>query len=450
MPQFFKTVFLLLLKHFARLKLQSSSATVVGITGSVGKSSTVYMLDAVVRDLKRTKTTFGSNSESGLPLEILGLRHVLHNYSLSSWLKVLFALPGAFLFKKFNFEVFIAEMGIDSSRPPKNMSYLLEIITPDIGVFLSVAPSHTQQFAEELGLSENDQPALLRAIAHEKGKIVTTLGKGAHAVVTIDSPYIREVLPNISAHLTTVAIDRQADFELIQYTASQKGTTYEFKHGKKNYTVSIAGYILSREYAGLVMSVIAVSQILGIDIDQAIERLESNFTLPPGRMTLLPAQQGAWILDSSYNSSPEALRSVLQTVNNVKGFKRTVLILGDMRELGPLEAQAHRDFADSISRIADHVVLVGPKMKQYLLPELKKRKVSVQHFPHSLGVGKALLDEKVIRSGDLILVKGSQNTIFLEQTVEELMLYPEQAHRLLCRQEEHWDHDRQAYWSSLS
>jgi UDP-N-acetylmuramoyl-tripeptide--D-alanyl-D-alanine ligase len=198
------------------------------------------------------------------------------------------------------------------------------------------------------------------------------------------------------------------------------------------------------------MSVIAVSQILGIEIDQAIERLESKFTLPPGRMTLLPAQHEAWILDSSYNSSPDALRSVLQTVKNVKGFKRKVLILGDMRELGPLEAKAHRNFAESVSTIADYVVLVGPKMQQYLLPELQKRNVSVQHFPHSLGVGQALLDEKVIQSGDLVLVKGSQNTIFLEQTVQELMLHPEQARTLLCRQEAHWDHDRQAYWSSVS
>jgi UDP-N-acetylmuramoyl-tripeptide--D-alanyl-D-alanine ligase len=442
-----KQLLLSTIKNAAKYKLAHSPAKVVGITGSVGKSSCVYLLDAVMRDVRRTKTTFQSNSESGLPLEILGLRGMLQDYSALNWLQILAATPFAFLFNRFDYEVFIAEMGIDSSLPPKNMSYLLEFISPDVGVLLSVAPSHTQQFAEELGLNADDSEAILQAIADEKGLIVTKLKKNAQAVINLDFPHIRALQSKIKAKVTTVASDHPADFRLRAYDVTKDGTSFAFVYNKETYSVDVPGYILSREYGTTILAVIAVAHALGLSVKEATQRLQDNFTLPPGRMTLLDGKNDTKILDSSYNSSPVALKSVLSTVESVKGFKRKIVVLGDMRELGPLEAQAHVDIADQVAKIADQVVLVGPKMQQYLLPELQKRNVPVLSFQTSLGVGEKMLDQGLAKDGDLILVKGSQNTIFLEQTVLELMAKPELGPTVLCRQEAHWDHDRQAFWA---
>ena len=139
-----------LLKKTTQIVLKRCNPLIVGVTGSVGKSSFIYLLDSLVKDRFRVKTTFSGNSESGLPLEILGLRMFLRSNSVLDWLIISFALPFAFLFSKFDFKVLIAELSIDSLKPPKNMSYLLEFIKPRIAVFLSVAPAHTMQIAQQL------------------------------------------------------------------------------------------------------------------------------------------------------------------------------------------------------------------------------------------------------------------------------------------------------------
>ncbi len=446
-----KNLVLSVLKNSARYKLSRSSARVVGVTGSVGKSSAVYLLDAVLRSEFTTQATFSSNSESGLPLEILGTRSLLHDYSAWSWLKVLLSAPFAAL-APFRPELFIAEMGIDSSRAPKNMQYLLDFIHPDIGVLLSVAPSHTQQFAEELGFDASDTDSLLTAIAREKGKILTSLPKTALAVAVIDSPYIQALLPHVQAELITISAQNNpsADGYITKYEIQESVTSFSGVLGGTNFNLKIPGYALSREYGGIILTVLAVALGLGVPVERASKNVVKNFTLPVGRMSLLEGKNKTTILDSSYNSSPAALKSVLETVQKMRGFSRKIGILGDMRELGPLEAAAHAELADSVTETFDSVVLVGPKMRDYLLPILQQRGFPVRWYETSLGTGTSLLQENFMRPGDLVLVKGSQNTIFLEQTVLEIMQQPERSKELLCRQEDHWFADRKKFWDASS
>lgn len=430
--------------------IEEKKPTIVGATGSAGKSSFIYLLDAVMKDELRTKTTFNGNSETGLPLEILGIRDYLHNYTLKNWLLILAITPFAYLASKlsFNYELLIAEMGIDSSQPPKNMSYLLEMIMPTIGVFLSVSNVHSQQFAEELGLHESDKEAIIRAIAAEKGKIVTELPNTATAIINIDSEYIRELIPKIKAHLVTFGTSEKADFQFTDYSLSEDSTIFEYRVGDKTYKVELHNSLLSEAYGLTILSVIATAKSLNVGIEKSIEKIQDRFTLPPGRMSLLKTEEGATIIDSSYNSSPIALTSMLKAIQKYPAKGRRILVLGDMRELGPLAAQAHKEIIDLVSQIADEVFLVGPLMREYVLPGLLQRGIPTHSALASLGVGDEIRSKLKLTSDDILLIKGSQNTIYLEQVVLELMAEPERALSLLCRQSEHWDKVRNAYFQT--
>jgi len=131
--------FLFYLRFFARLqlkkiKLLNSKLITVGITGSAGKTSTLLATEAALKPNFRVKTNYGGNSESGIPLNILGFKNP--DFTLLSWLKIALLTPFKLFINWKIYDVYLFEMGIDSAKSPKNMSFLLSIITPDIGIAL--------------------------------------------------------------------------------------------------------------------------------------------------------------------------------------------------------------------------------------------------------------------------------------------------------------------------
>lgn len=139
-------------------KLKHRQLDIVGITGSAGKSSTLFACQSVLSPHLKIKTNDGYNSESGLPLAIIGLK--IKNYSFFSWLKILLLSPLKILINWQGFDVLILEMGVDSPIWPKNMDYLLSIVKPNIGIFLNVSSVHLNKFDS------------LDQIASQKAKLV--------------------------------------------------------------------------------------------------------------------------------------------------------------------------------------------------------------------------------------------------------------------------------------
>lgn len=433
MKQIFYHLFLWHLRFWAKYKLNQIKPQIIGVTGSVGKSSVVYSLDAVLSKHFKVKTTLHGNSETGLPLEILGLRKYLDNYSLLTWAK-LFVLVPLFAFKKESYQYLIAEMGVDEPTEPKNMSYLLKIIKPNIGIFLSVAPVHTEQFGS------------VAAIAKEKGLLVTTLASDKTAIINTDYPEIKDLIPKIKSEIITVG--QKSDFSLIDYKVDLKGTNFEFTSQGKKYSL-LFPQMLFKEYGYNFLAVLACCQKVGISLATAISDLEQSFVLPPGRFSLISGVNNSLIIDSSYNSSPTALSASLNFVKDLKIKGRKIAILGDMRELGSLTEKEHTAIAPMVKKSVDMVVLVGPYMREHLYPALIKSgfpKDKIFGFLTAENVAEKLKD--VIKKDDLILVKGSQNTIFLEEVVKGLMSDSKNSDKLLARQSAFWDKKRFDYFKS--
>jgi UDP-N-acetylmuramoyl-tripeptide--D-alanyl-D-alanine ligase len=435
MKQFFGRIMLEYLRFFAKWKLSRIHPKIIGITGSVGKTSAINALHTILSPTLKTKTTFKGNSESGIPLEILNIK--LKDFSFFSWLLACVLAPIR-VFDGEVYDVLIVEMGVDAPYEPKNMSYLLKIIRPDIGIILNVSAVHTEQFKGDV-----------EAIAGEKSLLVTTMDSTKTAILNGDDRYLQKIFPKVHAEIFTFGRNKDATLRISDCQVKKYSTTFTYNWINKILQLKFDDQLFFEEYGYIFAAILLAAWKLGIPFKNSIERLEKEYRLPPGRLSVLKGEKQSTIIDSSYNASPVAVSAALHLVKNLSIPGKKIVVLGDMRELGVLEEEKHRELGIFASQSGDFIVLVGPLMKKYALPAILNTGFSHTHvfsFDTAKDVGQFLL-KKLMKRNDLVLVKGSQNTIFLEQVVYELMKEKNRSHELLCRQSEYWQQVRNRFFS---
>lgn len=442
---------LFLLRWAAKRKLKRLHPFVIAVTGSVGKSTCLTLLDGVISSQKKTRTTKKGNSESGLPLEILGIRDELTDYRFTTWLHVVLHAIVIGLFGDTDFyDVLIAEFGIDSPYPPKNMSYLLSVIPhPDIAMVLSVAAVHTEQFSE--GLSENEktnEDVLLGRIAKEKMLLAHAVPKIGYAILAADSSFIMNEAKTVTANIITVGSKSNALYRLQKVESTlNKGSIVSFVYEEETYRMQFPHMVVFPESASIMVSVIAAASLINIPVKQSIETIEKVSRLPPGRFSIIDGKKETTIIDGSYNASPESMKAALLFLGSLEMKKgKRIAVIGDMRELGPLAEKKHKEIAQIAAKVASHIVCVGALMRQFAVPELIRTGFDSKNldvYETAEGVGGMI--NSLLERGDVILVKGSQNTIFLETVVKELLQDASDVH-LLCRQSAYWQGVRETFF----
>ncbi|MBX4210946.1 hypothetical protein KW783_03180, partial [Candidatus Parcubacteria bacterium] len=184
-------------------------------------------------------------------------------------------------------------------------------------------------------------------------------------------------------------------------------------------------------YPMLAAYCVGLSQNLNIvKMNQAARR----HVTPRGRMKLVVGIKETTIIDDTYNSSPVAVREALETLKLVKTSGRKIAVLGDMLELGKFSFDAHEEAGKHASKIVDVLMTVGVRARQIADGALDGGldENNVYQFDEAREAGRFLQD--TIKSGDVILIKGSQS-IRMERTVEEIMAFPEEAEKTLVRQD---------------
>lgn len=422
MKRFFGLLVLHYLRFFARIALRRHNPKVVGITGSVGKTSARNAIYAVLKDHFSVKMIEKGNSESGIPLGILGLAP--ENYSFLDWSRLIILTPFGINYLE-GTEYLILEMGVDEPESPKNMDYLLTIVEPEIAVFLNVHPVHIMQFKA------------VERIANEKVKIISKNNNCEIGIYNNDNFYTKlEIAKLKNKKLISFGKDRNNNLSYGHYEVSLQGTKFEFAYENEKIKLNIKKYVLPREYFEALSSAILVGKYLRLNTKQIVNGLTKNFTLPKSRGSIFQGINNSVIIDSSYNASRASVLAYLRLAEELKRkTKRSLAFLfGDMRELGEEERREHEEIAKHLVEI-DRLFLVGPLTKKFILPKFNPPAGGAKWFANSISAGKYLKEN--LPKNSLILVKGSQNTIFLEEAIKSLLKNKNDKDKL-CRQSDYW------------
>lgn len=451
MKRFLTSRTLSYLRFFARKALSRHQPTIIGIAGSVGKSSTRNAIEAILKDHFPTKSV--GNSETGIPLGILGM--IPENYTKLDWAKMLFKSPFNLNFLQ-GTKHLIAEMGIDEPDPPKNMDYLLTILKPDIAISLNVSATHSLQFDKTVTREQRTESReqqlkyIFENIAREDTKIITK-SKAKIGIYNADDEYVveqvKERTPSITK-LLSFGSKSSYDISYGLYKVSLKGTSFNFylktDDKREELTINFTRFILPREYREVFAASILVGLQTGLTIKQIKTALEKNYVLPKGRSSLFKGINNSTIIDSTYNASKASITAFLELVDTLKKEtnRPVVFLMGDMRELGDESKIEHEAVASKLLGIADYLYLVGPQTREYVLPIVQTQESlfkEIRWFDTAQRAGEFMKDNPIKNS--IVLAKGSQNTIFLEEAVKQI-LENKSDQKNLCRQEEFWKKEK--------
>jgi UDP-N-acetylmuramoyl-tripeptide--D-alanyl-D-alanine ligase len=355
--------------HYRQCALPAG-VTVVGITGSNGKTTTKCMIDHVLRrTLGGVASKKSFNNNIGVPLTILSASE--HDHYV------------------------LAEIGTNA---PGEIKALADIARPHVAVITSIGEAHL----EGLGT--------LADVAAEKAAILECVQATGLAVVNIDQP---EILPHLSrcrsARLITVGRDQSARLSVANTRTTLGGSSFELE-GRFAVRLPMPGV----HHATNAAAAFAVARWFGVDCEDIVAALRT-FSPVEGRTRRLEVG-GVTIIDDAYNANPSSVSAAIDTLR-VANCARRIFVLGDMLELGPASEAAHRRMVQSIieSRIE---VLVGVGEMVGRAARLVAGGDTEIHLCGSVAAAGDLLSD-MARPGDAVWVKGSR-AVQLDRVVERL------------------------------
>lgn len=371
--------------------LHHYSPKIIAVTGSVGKTSTKDAIYTIISSKFRARKSQKSfNSEIGLPLTILGLSNAWANPL--KWLWNIYLGFWRIFFSRNYPRILVLEVGADKPGDIKN---IMSWLKPDIAVVTALAdvPVHVENFSS------------IEAVYEEKGRLLESLSERGVAILNADDKRVmgmREKMRD-GTRVITFGMKNESDIS---------GNDLFLPQIPNPYPILAAG---------------AVGKALGMKEDE-IKELSKKVETPKGRMNVIKGINGSTIIDDTYNSSPVAAEFALETLRKMDVLGRRIACLGNMAELGEYSESEHKRIGEMAKEVADIVITVGDKAR-WISGE--------NNFSNSVEAGRFL--KEMIKEGDVILAKGSQNNIRMEKLVEEIMLHPEDKQELLVRQDEEWE-----------
>ena len=421
------------LKILSRWILKRYQPIIVAITGSLGKSSAKEAIYLVLKNHYQVRMSPKNyNNELGVPLSIIGVSTGEGNFY--SWLKIFLKAVNLILIKEKSYpEILILEMGADH---PGDINYLTKIAPPNIGIVTAVSHTHLQYF-KNINNVKKEKQVMVENLKSRK--------KSALAILNYDDQITREMKTVSRVKVLSYGLQKGADLQAQDIIFNFSHGDYELSgvHFKLNYQDSVIPVYIpqimseSAIYAALVGAAVGIYFKLNlVDIAQTL----TNFHLPPGRMNILPGLKHSFLIDDTYNSSPQAAKAALDILSRIKidpGANKYV-VLGDMLELGSYSEEDHRLLGHTFVKLGlSHLIAVGPQAMNIIkgAREAGLKDNYIWHLDKADQVAPFLIPK--LKSGDIILLKASQG-VRLEKAVKALMAEPELANKYLVRQSSKW------------
>ena len=357
------------LEAIARAARARTAAKIIGVTGTVGKTSTKEALFAALdRGAPGTahRSVKSYNNHTGVPLSLA-------------------RMPAASRFGVF-------EMGMNHAG---ELAHLTTLVRPHVAMVTAIAPAHTAFFPDE------------SAIADAKGEIFPGLQPGGVAIIPYDSPHRDRLIGHARPHaarIVTFGTDPGADVRAMETMRTATGGTFVTASlGEKelSFTVGQPGM----HWVSNALAVLAAVDAVGGDLaltGLALAEL-GGLAGRGARLTVKVGGGEALVIDESYNANPTSMRATL-AVLGAETAPRKLAVLGEMRELGEKSDAYHAALADPvIAAGVERVILVGEAMRP--LANALEGRVDFVHVPDTAAARASLLE--MLAPGDAVLIKGS-------------------------------------------
>ncbi|HEX6337449.1 MAG TPA: UDP-N-acetylmuramoyl-tripeptide--D-alanyl-D-alanine ligase [Jiangellaceae bacterium] len=368
------------LGRLAQAVLARMNPTVVGVTGSSGKTSTKDLLAQVLGRLGPIVAPPGSyNTEIGLPLTVLSADETTRTLVL--------------------------EMG---ARGRGHIAYLCRIAPPDVGVVLNVGSAHVGEFGGR------------EAIARSKGELVEALPESGTAVLNGDDPLVRQMAERTAARVFMFGESVHSDVRADEIVLDEQGRA-SFRlvtpSGRQHVSLSLVG----EHQVSNALATAAVAETLGMGIDDIAAALSAATARSRWRMEVTERPDGVTVINDAYNANPESMRAALKALAAIGRGRRTWAVLGEMKELGDVSEAEH----DAVGRFAvrqdvSRIVAIGPGAEAVRHGAVQEESWTGEAaWVPDVDAALDLLAGQ-IRPGDVILVKASR-AAGLERLAEALV-----------------------------
>ena len=355
--------------------------TVVAITGSMGKTTCRHFSAGLLRERYHVlESPRNFNNHFGVPLSLLGLEE--------------------------SHQVAVIELAMNHAG---EIGRLAAISRPDVGLITNVAPVHLEFFS---GLS---------GIAEAKGELIAALPSEGTFVFNRDDRHVLGLAQRFPGRKLSFSLSDPADVEVVDYAFNHL-QSMEFQLNVWNRYLRCRVPFAGLHFLQNLAAATAVALSLGLSHRQILDgigRLQpvrqrgavKRIAMGDGEIT---------VYDDSYNSNPEAVRRLLETVTRLTGFGRRVLVLGEMLELGKSSPELHRQVGREAARSgADLLFGVGDQARFFLEGARQEKMPSarLEHCGNSLQAARLLL--RRLQPRDFVVVKGSRGN-HMETIVEHL------------------------------
>ena len=345
----------------------------VAVTGSAGKTTTKEAIAATLGAKYMVLKSRGNlNNAFGLPLQLLRLE------------------------KEHDFAVI--EMGMNHLG---EIATLARIAAPDWGVVTNVGAAHIENFAEGQA-----------GIARAKFELVAALPSSGVAFLNCDDPYVSQFGRNFLGRAVYFGAGPCADPQIMGVSEDREGLHVTYRAGERTGRFTL--HLLGAHNATNAAAALAVAIEAGVDVDAAIAAL-TTLTAGDKRGQVLELG-GASILNDSYNSNPEALRSMIRTLAGRPG-KRRILVAGEMLELGAQGPTLHTECGHAAAEAGLDFVVAVQGNAAHLAAAACAGGVPSLFLPDAEAAGQWMRQN--LQSGDVVLVKGSRG-VHLERAIEAL------------------------------
>lgn len=416
-----------ILKLLSKAILKKYKPEIIGITGSVGKTSCKEAVFAVLSaNYNVRKNIKNYNNEIGVPLTIIGTYS--GNKSIIKWLKVFGKALKLLIITDYSYpKILILEMGADK---PNDIRYLLSFVKCKIGILTAIGDAHIEYFGTQ------------NKIAAEKRLIISELAKDGWAIINKDNELAWSQKTHVKGNLLSFGIlqesDVHADDIILLSRGEELGLSFKLRNEGTVVPIFLPN-IISYQHVYAILSGVAVGIIYNMNL-VAISELVKNYTGIAGRTRLIAGIKHTRLIDDTYNSSPLACQAAIDLLATLplKEGARRFAILGDMLELGKFSEASHQEVGKYVFEHKIDILITVGEMSRDIARGAKEAGMKEEYvfsFTKTDEAGHFIQNR--MKEGDIVLIKGSQG-MRMEHITKEIMAAPDKAKELLVRQEDEW------------